>query len=211
MPAPNNRIQIDTGKPEAYQNLQKYISSLIDGKDHNNYRQVMRDIQEHIYRIGLGQQCSTDGVPRGRLFLPNADARSCAPVGEHERKLGVSQNPHAWAHAVDIVDDPPTMWTWIDRGGPEYIPFTEVPKDSPKDEEPPSNPPSNPPNEDEEKSSELILLITISSKLIELNGRVEALHQSMVQLGVELGAATKQLGDKLSEIQEKGVPAKIRF
>ena len=83
-----------------------FFEALIKGKSATDWMKVMNDIEPSLWACGLGQQRSSGGTVRGRLFLPNAACPDASPpVGNALAiKLGVRQEPGCWTHAVDVVD-----------------------------------------------------------------------------------------------------------
>lgn len=103
---------------------EKYFFSLVAGKNPADYERVMREIENDLYKYGLGQQCDSGCTPRARLFLPTAACRNASP-SPSELCLGVKQQATCWDHAVDVSDG--VSWAWVDRGGPPYVPLDPTP------------------------------------------------------------------------------------
>lgn len=110
--------------------LEKWFMSLVTGKPASDYRNVLKSLAPVLNAKGIGQQHDSGGEPRGRLFLPTSKCLNTAPQNSNDKFLGVNQNPECWERVIDVVDN--GKWAWIDRGGPEYIPFNSpVPTPSP--------------------------------------------------------------------------------
>lgn len=126
---------------------QAYFFSLVAGKRPQDYRTVLREIQMDLYLYGIGQQCSSGGEPRGRLYLPTAICPNAKPTTADELVLGVKQDPKCWeeqGHGVNVVSPDATQWIWQDmRGGtnnaPAYQPIADTP-------DPPDPPPGDKPS-----------------------------------------------------------------
>lgn len=114
---------------------QAYFFSLVAGKRPQDYRTVLRDIQMDLYLYGIGQQCSSGGEPRGRLYLPTAICPNAKPTTADELVLGVKQDPKCWeeqGHGVNVVSPDASQWIWQDmKGGlqnaPAYQPIADTP------------------------------------------------------------------------------------
>jgi hypothetical protein len=86
----------------------------------------MRRMAQDFYNYGWGHQCSSGCAPRGRVFLPWREARDCRPNLEDplERCLGVKQEKRCWEKAVDVHNQDPPSWVWVDRApGIAYVPL----------------------------------------------------------------------------------------
>jgi len=83
-----------------------FFEALVKGKPASDWMKVMNDIEPSLWACGVGQQRSSGGTVRGRLYLPNAACPDASPpVGNALAiKLGVRQEPDCWTHAVDVVD-----------------------------------------------------------------------------------------------------------
>jgi hypothetical protein len=88
---------------------QAFFSSLVSGKDPNDWQQVLSDIEPELWACGVGQQRDSGGTVRGRLFLPNAGCPSAAPPDDDARAkfLGVRQDEPCWDLKVDVVGENP--------------------------------------------------------------------------------------------------------
>ena len=84
---------------------QAFFSALIQGKDPNDWVNVLNSIEPELWACGVGQQRDSGGNVRGRLFLPTAQCPDAAPPADDPNaiKLGVRQLPDCWNHAVDVV------------------------------------------------------------------------------------------------------------
>lgn len=112
---------------------QKYWFWLTANEDPRQWQDVMNRIGPDLYKYGLGQQKNSNGVPRGRLFLPWNACSNAAPRNESEEFLGVSQEPACCGigdvpcKKVDCVDDQNPQWIWLDRDPHiEYQPIGTV-------------------------------------------------------------------------------------
>jgi hypothetical protein len=110
--------------------LKDWFMNLVANKSASDYKNVLKNLTPVLNERGIGQQHDSNGVPRGRLFLPTTECFNAAPVTANEILLGVNQNPDCWERVIDVVEN--GKWVWNDRGGPEYVPFNEsVPNPTP--------------------------------------------------------------------------------
>ena len=100
---------IDRGGP-AFQsskcpgiNPRDYFFSLIGSSSAANWQGVLGEIEGGLWSCGIGQQRTSGGEARGRLFLPTAACPDAAP-DPSDAHLGVRQNPACWTHEVDVLE-----------------------------------------------------------------------------------------------------------
>jgi hypothetical protein len=86
---------------------QAFFESLVAGRDPNDWVTVMNEIEPSLWACGIGQQRSSGGEVRGRLFLPNDTCPDAAPPADDAKAmfLGVRQDPPCWDHPVDVVGE----------------------------------------------------------------------------------------------------------
>jgi len=163
-----------------------FLNSLLQGKDPRNYEQALREVAPTFYKYGFGHSIDSSGKLRGRIFLPHAAFRNCAPrLGEE--KWGVAQDTRAWEHQVDIINAEATQWIWKDLGGPEYVPL-EVTENG---------------DNIDSKIPELLLLLVGGQNLI-----AEKLDMILVELSAQR-EAVQRVADNIEKEVRDGV--KIRF
>jgi hypothetical protein len=114
-------------------NPEKYWFWLTTGEDPHNFENVMNRLGPELYKYGLGQQKSSSGVPRGRLFLPWAECPNAAPRNPQEQYLGVNQDAPCCGigdvpcKKVDCVDQTNVKWIYLDRDPQiEYQPIGQI-------------------------------------------------------------------------------------
>jgi hypothetical protein len=100
---------------------EKYWFWLTTNENPQDYENVMNRLGPELYKYGLGQQKSSNGVPRGRLFLPWSDCPNAAPRTPGEQYLGVNQDAPCCGigdvpcKKVDCVDQTNLKWIYLDR------------------------------------------------------------------------------------------------
>lgn len=115
-------------------NPEHYFLTLVAGTRPQDYRTVLAQIEPALNLYGIGQQKSSGGEPRGRLYLPTAICPNAKPTTPQEQHLGVKQDPRCWeaqGRAVNVVAPDASQWIWQDMGGPAYQPIGTVPQPDP--------------------------------------------------------------------------------
>jgi hypothetical protein len=138
-------------------NPREFILTLLQGKSPGAEHDNMWSIADTLWRYGFGFQTETPspggwpdvrGRGRYRIYMPHAGARNVAPQTDERRKFGVGASTGVagdpfWEHVVDIgqtdAQGNPIGFTWVDRGGPAYVPLDVKPPDEPPDELPSSS------------------------------------------------------------------------
>lgn len=84
-----------------------FFMSLVQGKDPNDWINVLAQIEPQLWACGLGQQRDSGGTPRGRLFLPHAGCPDASPPPGDTQAifLGVRQEAACWDLKVDVVQE----------------------------------------------------------------------------------------------------------
>jgi hypothetical protein len=82
-----------------------FFESLIANKDPNDWVAALNEIEPQLWACGLGQQRSSGGEVRGRIFLPTEACPDAAPPpGDSQAMfLGVRQERACWEHKVDVI------------------------------------------------------------------------------------------------------------
>lgn len=83
-------------------NAQSYFQGLIGSAPVSAWKETMSSIEPSLWNCGIGQQKSSGGEVRGRLFLPTVQCPDATPLAGEEI-LGVRQDPLCWAHEVDVL------------------------------------------------------------------------------------------------------------
>lgn len=86
---------------------QAYFMSLVEGTDADDWMTVLSAIEPQLWACGLGQQRDSQGVVRGRLFMPTEACPDASPPPDDPMAmfLGVRQDPPCWDHFVDVLMD----------------------------------------------------------------------------------------------------------
>ena len=109
-----------------------YFNSLVAGTDAGDYVSVLTRIGPDLYKYGIGQQNNSNGVPRGRLFMPWSACPNAAPRPGNDTDLFLGVNQMASCcgigdvpcKKVDVVDFGATQWTWVERDPQlDYVPI----------------------------------------------------------------------------------------
>ncbi len=83
-------------------NPQEYFEGLRGGAPISAWKETLSGMDGALWSCGIGQQKTSGGEVRGRLFLPTAACPDASPLPGQEG-LGVRQEQACWAHEVDVV------------------------------------------------------------------------------------------------------------